>query len=137
MYRQTFFSPLGRVGAALGLPWPNRSQPLGTGAHDPHKSALRIALKDSSLVGYPCDASDAIWDQLRVRDSLTLRRERGNAHDAKAVVVEWEGAKLGYLRMDENIAIPGPIDADENVKAGIANVTKTTKPSGRVLLWMQ
>jgi hypothetical protein len=122
------------VGVASGLLWPTRSQRSEADAHDPDKSARRPALKVSSIVGYPNDASDAMPHLQRVRDPLKLRREPCNAHDAKAIVVEWEGFKLGYLRMDKNFAIPGLTDAGKDVAAGIAILSRTTKPLGRVLL---
>ena len=64
--------------------------------------AAHILLQDSPLAGFQYHAGKAVWPQLRVGDALTLVREPDNAHDARAVRVEWQGRKIGYVPRREN-----------------------------------
>ncbi len=140
MERRSFLGAMALIGAAFGLPWPNRSHTAEATMAASTKAARRIHLQTSPLAGFQYYAGEEVWDQLRVGDSLSLRREPGNAHDAKAIIVEWEGTKLGYLPRNENITIAGLMDAGEDVTAGVGYLREDQRPWGRVgvevLLWI-
>ncbi|MBX9810990.1 MAG: HIRAN domain-containing protein, partial [Burkholderiales bacterium] len=61
-----------------------------------------ILVQSSPLAGFRYYDAKALWDEMKVGDTLTLVREPDNPHDANAVRVEWRGHKLGYVPRREN-----------------------------------
>uniref|UniRef100_UPI00321F6C7A HIRAN domain-containing protein n=1 Tax=Methylocaldum sp. TaxID=1969727 RepID=UPI00321F6C7A len=72
------------------------------------------------------------WPFLRSGDRLALIREPGNRHDAKAVRIEWEGLKLGYLPRHENHAVAQLLDRDEQLHARILAMRESSDPWERI-----
>jgi len=56
---------------------------------------VRILVQSSPLAGFQYHAGEALWQEMREGDRLTLVREGDNPHDGNAVRVEWRGHKLG------------------------------------------
>lgn len=68
-------------------------------------------------------------------DTLQLRREPDNPHDARAIRVEWRGRMLGYLPRAENRAVAAVMDRQEGrVEARIARLRDHSNPWQRVLV---
>lgn len=99
-----------------------------------HAAAVRILIQSSPLAGFQYHAGGEHWSQLAVGDALQLVREPDNPHDAKAVRVEWQGFKLGYLPRKENRAVAAAMDAGERVDARIARLIEHRNPWQRVLI---
>ncbi|GAB4349407.1 MAG: hypothetical protein Kow006_11050 [Gammaproteobacteria bacterium] len=57
------------------------------------------------MAGFQYHDGEAIWEQLRVGQRLHLQREPDNRHDRRAVRIDWQGRKLGYLPRAENAAV--------------------------------
>ncbi len=95
---------------------------------------VRILVQSSPLAGFQYHAGAALWPQLREGDALELIRETDNAHDAKAVRVEWRGQKLGYLPRKENSAVAAAMDGGERVAARIARLREHRNPWQRLLI---
>ncbi len=94
--------------------------------------SIRILVQSSPLAGFQYYAGEALWERLQVGDRLALIREPDNPYDARAVRVEWQGIKLGYLPRAENDAVAAAMDRGEQVKARIGQLVKHRNPWRRV-----
>lgn len=95
-----------------------------------HADAVRILVQSSPLAGFKYYAGEALWDELREGDALTLIREPDNEHDTKAIRVEWRGQKLGYLPRAQNQAVSAAMDAGERIDARIAKLRNRLPAQG-------
>jgi len=94
--------------------------------------AAHILLQDSPLAGFQYHAGTAVWSQLRVGDALTLVREPDNTHDARAVRVEWQGRKIGYVPRRENADVARLMDGGQRLTARITRLADVRDPWSRV-----
>lgn len=94
--------------------------------------SVRILVQSSPLAGAQYYAADASWQDMKVSDGVTLIREPDNAHDARAVRVEWRGRKLGYLPRAENRAVAAEMDGGGRVEGRIAALLPHRNPWRRV-----
>jgi hypothetical protein len=95
---------------------------------------VRILVQSSPLAGFRYYAGEALWQEMRAGDRLTLVREADNPHDGNAVRVEWQGQKLGYLPRAENRAVAAAMDNGEAVDARIAKLRQHRNPWQRMLI---
>jgi hypothetical protein len=95
---------------------------------------VRILVQSSPLAGFQYHAGEALWQEMREGDRLTLVREPENSHDGNAVRVEWRGQKLGYLPRAENRSVAAAMDRGEPVDARIAKMRQHRNPWQRVLI---
>jgi hypothetical protein len=95
---------------------------------------VRILVQSSPLAGFQYHAGEALWQEMREGDRLTLIREADNPHDANAVRIEWRGQKLGYLPRAENRSVAAAMDRGEAVDARIAKLRQHRNPWQRVLI---
>lgn len=93
---------------------------------------VRILVQSSPLAGFQYYGGKILWDEMRVGDPLALIREPDNPHDAKAVRVEWRGAKLGYLPRAENRDVAEAMDRGAPVSGRIGSLVKHANPWKRV-----
>ncbi len=91
-----------------------------------------ILLQDSPLAGFQYHAGKKLWPQMRVGDALTLIREPDNVHDAKAVRVEWQGHKIGYVPRRENTDVARIMDGGQTLVARINRLAEVRDPWLRV-----
>ena len=91
-----------------------------------------ILLQDSSLAGFQYHAGRTLWPQMQVGDALTLIREPDNPHDAKAVRVEWQGHKIGYVPRRENADVARFMDGGQKLVARISRLAEVRDPWSRV-----
>ncbi|MDP1862561.1 MAG: HIRAN domain-containing protein [Thiobacillus sp.] len=91
-----------------------------------------ILLQDSSLAGFQYHAGKKLWPQMQVGDALTLVREPDNVHDAKAVRVEWQGHKIGYVPRRENADVARFMDGGQMLVARINRLAEVRDPWSRV-----
>jgi len=94
--------------------------------------AMRILVQSSPVAGFQFHEGKQVWDQLKVGDALALVREPGNAHDARAVRVEWNGHMLGYVPRAENDALARQLDRGNRLEARIVRLTKHRDPWKRI-----
>jgi hypothetical protein len=94
--------------------------------------AAHILLQDSPVAGFQYHAGKALWPQMRVGDALTLVREPDNAHDARAVRVEWQGRKIGYVPRRENADVARLMDGGQRLAARITRLAEVRDPWSRV-----
>lgn len=115
----------GRPAIALLLVW-LWSQPLCA------EVTAHILLQDSPLAGFQYHAGRALWSQMRVGDTLALVREPDNSHDARAVRVEWQGHKIGYVPRRENSDVARLLDRGQVLEARIVRLSDVRDPWSRV-----
>ena len=94
--------------------------------------ATRILIQSSPVAGFQFHEGKQLWDQLKVGDALMLVREPDNAHDARAVRVEWNGHLLGYVPRAENDAVARQLDRGNKLEARIVRLTKNRDPWKRI-----
>ncbi len=92
----------------------------------------RILVQISQLAGFQYHDGKAVWDEMRVGDSLELVREPGNMHDSNAVRVQWHGRMIGYVPRRENAAVARQIDLGNRLAARIVKLTRHRDPWKRV-----
>lgn len=95
---------------------------------------IKVLVQSSPLAGFQYHAGSALWDELRVGDTLVLIREPDNRHDVHAVRVEWRGRMLGYLPRAENRGVAAEMDRGGNVVARIARLMSHPNPWRRLLI---
>ncbi|MHB1186707.1 HIRAN domain-containing protein [Thiobacillus sp.] len=94
--------------------------------------AAHILLQDSPLAGFQYHAGKVLWPQMQVGDGLTLVREPDNPHDARAVRVEWQGNKIGYVPRRENADVARLLDRGQVLVARIVRLAEVRDPWSRV-----
>lgn len=96
------------------------------------QTSARILVQSSPLAGFQYYEGKALWEQMKVGDVLTLVREPDNAYDPRAVRVEWQGHKLGYVPRKENEAVARQLDRGNKLEARIVQLRKHRDPWKRV-----
>lgn len=92
-----------------------------------------ILLQTSPLAGFRYYAGKAVWRSMHEGDALALVREPTNAWDAKAIRVEWQGYKLGYVPRRANTMLARLMDHHVQLKARIVRLIPGRNPWRRVL----
>ena len=67
-------------------------------------------------------------DRMNAGDELSLERDLDNDYDHHAVCVSWNGVKVGYLPMYENIVIANLLDSGVSLKAYIGKIDQSVSP---------
>lgn len=96
------------------------------------KIDAHILLQDSPLAGFQFHAGKKLWPEMRVGDALSLIREPDNAHDARAVRVEWRGQHIGYVPRRENADVARFLDHGKRLSARISRLKASRDPWARV-----
>ena len=80
-----------------------------------------IHLFDSYVAGTTHLDDKSVLDEIKVGDMLTLQREE-NKFDSNAVLILYEGRKLGYVPEKDNIIFARLMDAGKLLKAKITKI---------------
>ena len=94
--------------------------------------AAHILLQDSPVAGFQYHAGKQWWPHMRVGDTLTLKREPDNSHDAKAVRIEWQGHKIGYVPRRDNADAARFMDSGQVLVARISRLAEGRDPWLRI-----
>lgn len=121
MSRRLFFE---RMAALIGI---SVATPL-VGA----TPSRQIELQRSPVAGFQYHQGEVVWPMLAVGTSLTLVREPENQYDPRAVRVDWQGHKLGYVPRIDNAAVSHLLDSDQVVAATIVSLKDSTNPWDRI-----
>lgn len=110
----------------------------GLAVNSPASASLRreawVLLQVSPLAGFQYHAGETLWPLLAVGQPLELVREPSNPHDQRAVRVDWQGRKLGYIPRMDNAAVAQLLDRGGGIRARIARLHKSHNPWERVQL---
>lgn len=98
---------------------------------NPSLSATKV-LQISPLAGFQHHQGGMLWPQLAVGQPLLLVREADNRYDDRAVRVEWQGHKLGYIPRLDNAAASQLLDRGERLEAVIVGLENSSNPWGRI-----
>ncbi len=71
---------------------------------------------------------------LTIGAALDLVREPDNAYDSRAVRVDWQGQKLGYVPRIDNAAVSHLLDNGQAVTAEIVGLQASDNPWERIEL---
>lgn len=123
MSRRAFLKSLTALAGSIALPAIARAKP--------NFGASKI-LQLSPLAGFQYHQGEALWPQLAIGQSLQLVREADNRYDGRAVRVEWQGHKLGYIPRLDNVAVSQLLDRGEKLEAMIAELAKSSNPWKRI-----
>lgn len=124
MSRHAFLKSLTALFGGFALP---------VAAHASIRSATWKTLQTSPLAGFQFHSGKALWQYLTARPepvemALQLAREANNQFDDRAVRVEWQGNKLGYIPRLDNAAVSQLLDRGETLDATIVRLEKSSNP---------
>ncbi|HEX4985820.1 MAG TPA: HIRAN domain-containing protein [Burkholderiales bacterium] len=95
-------------------------------------AATRILVQNSPVAGFQFHEGKRLWAQMQVGDELTLVREPDNAYDPRAVRVDWNGHKLGYVPKAQNEAVARQLDRGNRLEARIVRLNRSRDPWKRI-----
>ena len=93
---------------------------------------VRILVQSSPLAGFNYHQAPAVWQAMRVGDALRLEREPDNVHDARAISVQWQGHKLGYVPRAQNAALAWAMDRGDSLDARVSRLLRHRNPRKRI-----
>ena len=109
---------------------------LGVGLAAPLARATPVAqpveLQRSPVAGFQYHEGEAVWPDLAVGATLALVREPGNSYDQRAVRLDWQGRKLGYVPRIDNAAVSHLLDRGHTLRAEIVALRASRDPGQRV-----
>jgi len=108
---------------------------IGVGVTAPMAAAAtrrQTELQRSPVAGFQYHQGEAVWPALAVGSPVDLIREADNPYDARAVRVEWQGQKIGYVPRTDNAAISQLLDRGVPVSAMITALNTSANPWERV-----
>ena len=89
-------------------------------------------LQTFPVAGFQYHQGESLWPLLATDQQLKLVREKDNPHDKRAVRIDWQGHKLGYVPRDENAAVSQLMDRGEQLSALITGLKKSNNPWERI-----
>ncbi len=92
----------------------------------------KVELQRSPVAGFQYHQGESLWPLLTVGACLHLVREPDNAYDPRAVRVEWQGQKLGYVPRMDNAAASHLLDAGHVLQAEVVTLRESDNPWSRV-----
>lgn len=93
---------------------------------------VRILVQSSPLAGFNYHQAAEVWQAMRVGDALKLAREPDNVHDARAISVQWQGHRLGYVPRAQNAALAWAMDRGERLDARVSRLQPHRDPRKRI-----
>lgn len=105
---------------------------LGATPEQAAAQQVRLLVQSSPLAGFNYHQAPEVWRSMRVGDALALAREPDNAHDARAISVQWQGHKLGYVPRAQNAALAWALDRGESIEARVSRLQPHRNPRKRV-----
>jgi hypothetical protein len=85
-------------------------------------------LQRSPVAGFQHHQGEVLWQQFAIGQPLQLVREPNNRHVDRAVRVEWQGRKLGYIPRLDNAAVSQLLDRGERLDAKISRMNESRNP---------
>jgi hypothetical protein len=120
--RRNFLSALTQLIGLAAFPVPSRAA----------TAPSRILLQTSPVAGFQYHAGESVWPLLAPGAALALVREADNVHDGKAVRVEWNGLKLGYVPRAQNHTLAQLLDRGHELEGRIEALRVSRNPWERV-----
>lgn len=130
VHRLGHSSPAARLPAESGVGAGRSPEPGPQPA--PTLTRAPILLHVSPLAGFQYHRGPRLWPRLQAGQPLHLVREPDNSYDPRAVRIDWNGEKLGYLPRMDNAAASQLLDRGERLTARIAGLAEDPDPWRRV-----
>jgi len=99
---------------------------------EPETPPAEVLLQTSPLAGFQYHQGERLWSRLRTGQPLVLQREEDNPYDGKAVMVLWNGKKLGYVPRAANVAVSQMLDRGQTLRARITGLKDSSNPWERI-----
>lgn len=129
MSRRTFLKSFTTLLAGMTLPAILQAK---TGSQYRQSKIEWKTLQTFPVAGFQYYHGESLWPQLAANQRLILIREPDNSHDKRAVRIDWQGLKLGYVPRDDNAAISQLMDRGETLSALITGLRKSHNPWERI-----
>lgn len=121
MSRRLFFERIAAlIGVSVATPFAHAT------------TSRQIELQRSPVAGFQYHQGQIVWQLLAIGASLTLVREPENHYDSRAVRVDWQGHKLGYVPRIDNAAVSHLLDRGLLVTAEIVALKPSPDPWDRI-----
>ena len=91
-----------------------------------------VELQRSPVAGFQYHQGETVWPLLAVGAALDLVREPENAYDPRAVRIDWQGQKLGYVPRIDNAAVSHLLDNGQTLDATIVSLQASSDPWQRI-----
>ncbi len=125
---------VGSCGLLLAIPLlaatPTATLPAADSA--PPRGYATLLIQSSPLAGSQFHALPDLVAQIKVGDTLMLKREPGNPHDANAIQVLWHDQLLGFVPRRENKAVARAMDRGEPLVARVVALRPDESPWRRL-----
>jgi hypothetical protein len=105
------------------------ASPAALAAPKPREPLL---LQVSPVAGFQYHQGESCWAALAPGDGLQLTREPDNAYDDRAIRVDWNGRKLGYIPRVENTTLSSLLDRGHPLDARIEAKRESANPWRRL-----
>jgi hypothetical protein len=112
---------------AMAQAKPESPSPLSSKPHTDWKT-----LQVSPVAGFQYYQGETLWQQLATGHGVRLIREPDNRFDHRAVRIDWQGEKLGYIPAKDNAAVAQLMDRGETLSALITGLKKSNNPWERI-----
>ena len=96
------------------------------------ETSARIVVQHAPLAGFVYYDGDAVWNDMKNGDRLSLARDPANPHDANAIRIEWQGHMLGYVPRRENGDLARQMDHGASVEARITALERFANGRRRI-----
>lgn len=123
MSRRTFLKSLAAFACGVAFP---------AAAHAVSQGKTWKTLQTSPLAGFQYHYGEYLWPKLVTGQQLTLVREAANRFDDRAVRIDWQCHKIGYLPRTDNAAVSQLLDRGETLEAVIVGLESSSNPWNRV-----
>ena len=133
MKRRSFFASLTGLVAAFA-PRLASALPASSPAKREPRAGRGYHVLEVPIAGFQYHAGERIWHALALGGALDLVREPTNPFDARAVRVDWQGLKLGYVPRHKNEAIANLLDQGAVAQARIVALNPGPNPWERVAI---
>ena len=120
---------LERIATLCGL---GAAAPVLRAAPTPQPTRPPVELQRSPVAGFQYHLGEAVWAELAVGAALTLVREPENRYDKRAVRVDWQGHKLGYVPRVDNTAVSHLLDRGQSLRTEVVGLRESPDPWERV-----
>jgi len=114
---------------AMAQAKPESPSPLSSKPHTDWKT-----LQVSPVAGFQYYQGETLWPQLATGQGVRLIREPDNRFDHRAVRIDWQGKKLGYIPAKDNAAVAQLMDRGETFSALITGLKNSDNPWERIVV---
>lgn len=108
-----------------------------------HKKRLKSFLEDTYLITlnvaglYYNDNIFEIFPKLKKKDRLELYRQQDNEFDKYAILVKFNGEKLGYVPRSDNKILANLMDAGKEIYGEIVDLNMDKDPYNQIHLFVK